>query len=334
MLGRYYHLGLDERGILYRLVQTGRSVKQAAMELGRHPSTLYREIKRNRHLDEEPLFRGYFPTIAQTKATGRRVRGAKVARHPELAIYIMDRLAAAWSPEQIAGYVRRHRLAGLSICHETIYQYVYGGEGSDQGLWRFLPRARRSRRRRYARKPRGVHIPLANTIKARPAEIGHRTSFGHWEGDLVAFRQEFGKANLTSLVERRSRFTILTRNPSRHSAGVMAGIDRQLKALPSSLRQSITFDRGTEFAAFLTLREKLGMTSYFCMPSAPWQKGSVENSNGRIRRFLPLDTDIALVSDKELQALVDRLNNTPRKCLDYRTPLEVLGEQIAILRAG
>lgn len=116
-MGRYHHLGLDERRILYRLVQTGRSVKQAAMELGRHPSTLYREIKRNRHLDEEPLFRGYFPTVAQTKATGRRVRGAKVARHPELAIYIMDRLAAAWSPEQIAGYVRRHRLAGLSICH-------------------------------------------------------------------------------------------------------------------------------------------------------------------------------------------------------------------------
>lgn len=108
---------------------------------------------------------------------------------------------------------------------------------------------------------------------------------------VAAFQQEFGKANLTSLVERRSRFTILTRNPSRHSAGVMAGIDRQLKAVPPSLRQSITFDRGTEFAAFLTLREKLGMTSYFCMPSAPWQKGSVENSNGRIRRFLPLDTD-------------------------------------------
>jgi len=168
----------------------------------------------------------------------------------------------------------------------------------------------------------------------RSPEIGHRTSFGHWEGDLVAFRQEFGKANLTSLVERRSRFTILTRNPSRQSAGVMAGIDRALKALPPSLRQSITFDRGTEFATFLTLQEKLGMTSYFCMPSAPWQKGSVENSNGRIRRFLPLDTDIALVSDKELQELVDRLNNTPRKCLDYRTPQEVLGEQIAILRAG
>lgn len=332
-MGRYQHLGLDERRTLYRLVQTGGSVKQAALELGCHPSTIYRELKRNRHLDEHPLFRGYFPTVAQDKAMGRRLRGAKVTRNPELETYIVDRLAAAWSPEQIAGYVRRHRPAGLSICHETIYQYVYGSQGRDQGLWRYLPRARRSRRQRYARKPRGVHIPLANTIKARPAEIGHRTSFGHWEGDLLAFRQEFGKANLTSLVERCSRFTILARNPSRHSAGVIAGIDRQLKGLPPSLRQSITFDRGTEFAAFLSLREKLGMTSYFCMPSAPWQKGSVENSNGRIRRFLPLDTDIALVSDGELQALVDKINSTPRKCLAYRTPQEVLGEQIALLQA-
>src|SRR3546814_8791757 len=105
------------------------------MELNRHPSTIYRELKRNRHLDEHPQFRGYFPTVAQDKAMGRRVRGAQVARNPQLARYIADRLAAAWSPEQIAGYVRRHRLAGLSICHETIYHYVYG-EGRSHGLRR------------------------------------------------------------------------------------------------------------------------------------------------------------------------------------------------------
>lgn len=109
----------------------------------------------------------------------------------------------------------------------------------------------------------------------------------------------------------------------------MAGIERQLAPLPSGLRRSITFDRGTEFAAFPVLHEGLGMTSYFCKPSAPWQKGSVENSNGRIRRFLPLDTDINQLSDADLTALAYRLNHTPRKCLGYRTPAEVLGEQIA-----
>ena len=175
----------------------------------------------------------HFAAISRWLPRTRQRRAERAAPKwpdPRLAAYIVDRLVAAWSPEQIAGYVRRRRFAGLSICHETIYQYVYGADGRRQELWRYLPCARRSRRRRYARKPRGVHIPVANTISQRPPEIGERTSFGHWEGDLLAFRKEFGKANLTSLVERRSRYTVLTRNPSRHSAGVMAGIDRHLRA--------------------------------------------------------------------------------------------------------
>ena len=122
----YQHLGQDERRDIYRLIETGRTVKQVADALRRHPSTIYREIKRNRHFDEEPLFRGYFPTAAQTMASNRRVRGGKIARKPELAAYIADRLLAAWSPEQIAGYLRRHRGHREAVCHETIYQYVYG----------------------------------------------------------------------------------------------------------------------------------------------------------------------------------------------------------------
>lgn len=115
-----------------------------------------------------------------------------------------------------------------------------------------------------------MNIPLENAIAQRPREIGERNQFGHWEGDLIAFRLEFGKSNLTSLVERRSRYIVLSRNPSRHSNGVMTGIEHHLGALPQTLRQSITFDRGTEFAAFARLETKLGMTSYFCKPSAPW----------------------------------------------------------------
>ncbi len=142
-------------------------------------------------------------------------------------------------------------------------------------------------------------------IAARPAEIGERTSFGHWEGDLIAFRQEYGKANLTSLIERRSRFTVLMPNPSRHSAG----IHQQLRFLPPSLRRTISFDRGAEFANHRRLQDTLGMTAHFCQRSAPWQKGSVENNNGRIRRFLPSDTDIARLPAMELQRLVERLND-------------------------
>jgi IS30 family transposase len=266
-------------------------------------------------------------------AAGRRLRGAKISRDPELARYVVDRLEAAWSPEQIAGYLCYRTTGQLRVSHETIYQFVYGPKGQAAKLARLLPTGRRKRRRRYARKPRGLNIPPAHTIAARPPEIAERTEFGHWEGDLIAFKVRHGKANLTSLVERRSRFTVLTPNESRHSAGIMEGIERHLRPLPPSLRRSITLDRGTEFASYGRLQGSLGMTAYFCQPSAPWQKGSVENSNGRVRRFLPSETDIARVPAAELEQLVDRLNRTPRKCLGYRTPSEVLAEQVSLALA-
>lgn len=333
MARNYRHLSLEERDTIMRMRDRCMPVGWIAAELRRHPATIYRELRRNFFYDEDAWFRGYFGRVAHRKAASRRVCGGKVNRDRELAARIVEHLQQCWSPEQIAGRLRLDKANPITVCHETIYQFVYGTEGRQLGLWSHLPRQRKTRRQRYARKPRGLNIPLANTIAERPKEIGERNQFGHWEGDLIAFRKEFGKSNLTSLVERRSRYIVLTRNPSRHSMGVMAGIEHHLGPLPQTLRQSITFDRGTEFAAFATLKTKLGMTSYFCKPSAPWQKGSVENSNGRIRRFLSLDTDITALPDSDLAAITQRLNNTPRKCLGFRTPAEVIGEQIDALIA-
>jgi IS30 family transposase len=157
-----------------------------------------------------------------------------------------------------------------------------------------------------------------------PGRGAVRPSFGHWEGDLMMFRKELGKHNLTSLVERQSRYTILTRNRDRNSTGVMTGMIEKLKVLPETARLSITFDRGTEFAYYPLLKQKLGMDSYFCKPQAPWQKGTVENTNGRVRRFLSRDANIAALPEEALLEICDRLNGTPRKCLGYRTPKEVL----------
>jgi IS30 family transposase len=328
MTRNYHHLSRAERETIMRMRDRRISVGKIATELRRHPATIYRELRRNFYHDDDPYFRGYFGRVANDKAASRRVRGGKVGRNPRLAGRIVEHLVQCWTPEQIAGRLRLDEADPVTVCHETIYQFVYGVEGRQLGLWNHLPRQRKARRRRYARKPRGLNIPLANTIAERPKEIGERNQFGHWEGDLIAFRKEFGKANLTSLVERRSRYIVLAHNPSRHSKGVMTGIEHHLGTLPQTLRQSITFDRGTEFAAFATLKQSLGVTSYFCKPSAPWQKGSVENSNGRIRRFLPLDTNIAALPDVDLVALTQRLNDTPRKCLGFRTPAEVLREQI------
>lgn len=321
---RYRHLTLDERRLIFRLREAKASIPQIAERLGRHCSTIYREVRRNWYDDAEvPVMSGYFPTVAHDKTSRRRRRLGKLHRDEALAADVIARLKQCWSPEQIAGRMRREGKADGIFCHETIYRYVYGPAGRAAELYRLLPSRRRRRRVRYARTPRGLYIPAANTIKNRPMEIAMRSSFGHWECDLVAFRKEFGKHHLTTLVERLSRFTLLARNPSRHSPGIMDNIARGLAPLPPVCRQTITFDRGTEFASYVTLKKQLGIESYFCAPQAPWQKGTVENTNGRLRRFLPLDTDLGNTTSEAISALSYQLNNTPRKCLKFRTPSEV-----------
>lgn len=215
-----------------------------------------------------------------------------------------------------------------SIASST-YRFIYGPDGLARELHKLLPSRRKRRRPRAARRARGYKIPDSNTFARRPSEIGARNSFGHWECDLVAFRLEYGKSNIRSLVERTSRYSFLSRNPSRHSAGVMSGLLRDLSSLPIPARQTITFDRGTEFAGYATLKQRAGIESYFCAPQAPWQKGTVENTNGRLRRFLPLDTDIAQIAEDDLSAIMVRMNTTPRKCLGFRTPEEVFLESLA-----
>ncbi len=320
----YRQLTLEERRTVFRLRAAQASVEAIANRIGRHRSAIYRELARNTFRDADPYFNGYFPTVAHDAAARRRQRLSKLHRDPKLSNYVIERLKEAWSPEQISGHLRHHGGARSRVCHETIYQFVYSASGRELGLFRHLPSARRQRRMRYARKPRGVTIPLSSTIQKRPAHIGERSTFGHWEGDLLAFRKEFGKSNLTTLVERQSRYTVLIRNPDRNSTGVMTGVVQQLGSLPSSARQTITFDRGTEFARYALLRHRLGIESYFCSPQAPWQKGTVENTNGRLRRFLPPDTDPTGLTPEMLVQICHRINNTPRKCLGFRTPHEVL----------
>ena len=233
----YTHLSLDERRELFRLHSARIPMRVIAQRLNRHPSTLYREVKRNWFYDKEPLYRGYFHVVAHEMAHGRRARLSKLSRNQPLAAYVVEQLQAAWSPEQIAGRLQIEPESPGQITHETIYAFVYSPHGKALGLSRHLPMARRQRRTRYARKPRGFTIPLENTIELRPPEIGARTSFGRWEGDLMMFRRELGQHNLTSLVERQSRYTILTRNRDRSSAGVMSGMMEKLQALPALARQ-------------------------------------------------------------------------------------------------
>jgi IS30 family transposase len=204
-------------------------VAEMAARLGRHRSTIYRELGRNRFRDPDASrdsrrsMSGYYPVTAQDLARARRQRLAKLARHKELLAHVMDRLRAGWSAQQTAGRLRQEAKADGEeskwLCHETVYRHVYGPEGRAEQLYLCLPRARRRRGTRHGRRSRGHRIPLERGIACRPADVATRESFGHWEGDLLVFARSAGNANVTTLVERRSRFLVLLPNPDRRPAG-------------------------------------------------------------------------------------------------------------------
>ena len=325
----YRHLDLDQRRTLFRLVEARTPVGEIAQRLGRHPSTIYRELGRNRFRDGDRGFCGYFPLNAQDLARRRRQRRRKLAMDDGLREHVVGRLRDGWSPQQIAGRLKQQADGGASVCHETIYRHVYGPEGREDGLYRHLPKARRRRGSRHGRRPRGTPIPRERWIENRPAEVGDREAFGHWEADLLIFRSKAGKANVTSLVERKSRFTFLLANEDKRSAAVVAGITDALRELPEEARRTVTFDRGSEFAGYAALDRELAVEAYFCDPHSPWQKGGVENLNGRARRFLPRESPSEALARPHLRRLADRLNDTPRRCLGYRTPREVFEQHLA-----
>ena len=174
--------------------------------------------------------------------------------------------------------------------------------------------------------------PLSGHCCAIPCravdDVAHRRQFGHWEGDLMLFKQKLGQTNVTSLVERVSRFTVILKNPNKRTKPVMGKINKAIKDLPLVARRSITFDRGTEFVNWPHLQAEIGTQTWFCDPSSPWQKGTVENTNRRARRWLPRKRDIRKLSDHDMKVICDRLNNTPRKCLGWKTPAEVFREKM------
>lgn len=319
----YTQITLADRRRLHQLVAAKVPVNEMARQLGRHRSTIYREIKRNTFHDRElPEYDGYYSTVAQDISNERRRRLRKLRRHPNLREEIITQLEARWSPEQIAGRLSLDGHDLVRVCKETIYRFIYSKEDYGLGLYQYLPEARRKRRPLRSRKPRDGAFPASHRISQRPDFIGDRSRFGHWEGDLLIFERPLGHANVTTVVERKSRYTVLIKNPSRHSGPIMDKIIRAFSPLPAFARQSFTFDRGTEFAGFRALEDGIGARSWFCDPSAPWQKGTVENANKRIRRYLPGTTDLADVSQRDLLQLTRHLNDQPRKCLGYMTPAE------------
>lgn len=313
---RYRHLDLEERCALARLRDEGRSVRQIAAALDRAPSTIARELTRNASLRE-----GYKPAYANDQAWARRWHGARLARQPDLQRHVLSHLAMGWSPEQIAGRLALEK-ASMRISHETIYRFVYDQiRRTKDYAWRqYLPRAKSLRgRRRRPRRPMD-HIKDRVSLKERPACVDKRLQVGHWEADLLHPRKS-GAAVLVAQ-ERASRLTLLAKQPGRMAQPVADQFKAWFQSIPQPLRRSLTQDNGPEFFLHHQL-QALGMKTYFCDPHSPWQKGGVENMNGRLRRYIPLGTDPDTFSNDDLQVLAARFNNTPRKCLGFKTPAEV-----------
>jgi transposase, IS30 family len=320
---KYEHLSLEERCQIARLHEDGQSIRQIAAALDRPPSTISRELRRNRGKQI-----GYKPSYAQEQAKARRWTGSRLERDEDLRGLVLDRLKRGWSPEQIAGRLERDK-AATSISHESIYRFIYAQiRRTNDGAWRhYLPRAKakRGRRGRKGGSPASF-IQGRVSIAQRPSSANGRTLPGHWEADLILFKT-YGQAILAAH-ERLSRILFLAIQPNKAAEPTTQRLLAWLQLLPPELRQTITFDNGTEFAQHHHLAALLGIQTFFCDTHSPWQKGGIENAIGRMRRSLPRKTDLLTLQPQNLNAFAAAYNNTPRKCLDFQTPAEAFLAQL------
>ncbi|MGY3610347.1 MULTISPECIES: IS30 family transposase [unclassified Bradyrhizobium] len=323
----YGQLSLDERIEIYRLHAGGKSQNQIASALGRAPSTISRELRRNSR-PTKVWAGGYEPVRAQQLAERRRRWDCrfKLARQPHLRDRVGKGLAMGHSPEQIAGRLALEH-GRVIISHESIYRFIYHRTAQKDYWYRLLPRHKKIRGRRG--RSRASVIKHRRSIAERPVEIEGRGTPGHWEADFMLFAK-CGQGLLV-LHERQTRFNIVHRPPDRKAVLTAQTITRQLGKVPAAMRQTISFDNGNEFAEHHRLHQTLGLQTFFCDPHSPWQKGGVENFIGRLRRVLPRKTDLNLITPADLKRHIRRLNNTPRKCLDFKTPAEAFSELKSIV---
>jgi len=317
----YGQLSLEERVEIYRLRAGGDSMQKIARYLGRHVSTISRELSRN-STPTKAWAGGYEPVRAQKLAERRRRWDGrfKLARQPDLQNLVKDRLAMGHSPEQIAGRLALEH-GHTVISHESIYRFAYHRSAQKDYWHRFLPyrKSRRGRLHRGGSSPASA-IKFRRSIDERNVEVLDRSTPGHWEADFMLFAK-YGQGLLVTH-ERQSRYTILDHPADRKAERTAEHLAKLLASIPPSLRKTLTVDNGTEFALHYRLTEQLALQTYFCDPHSPWQKGGIENAIGRLRRRLPRKTNLADLHSDQLAGTVQAYNNTPRKCLGFKTPAE------------
>jgi IS30 family transposase len=332
-MGCYHHLSAVEREEIRRGLALGNSGRAIARHLGRSASSISREMRRN--TDHAQCYRA---TAAQWHAQrrARRPRRTRKLSQPWLAGYVLTRLGAGWSPQQIAARLQRDYPEDMQkrICHETIYAAIYITACGElrRTLIVALRQHRKIRRGRYRSSERRGQIPNRTQISARPLEVEARLLPGHWEGDLLK-----GRANgsaVGSLVERTTRLVVLARMPGLDSRSVCQGFARKLQMIPQPLRKSLTYDQGREMARHDLLGKKFRLQIYFADPHSPWQRGSNENTNGLLRQYLPKSANLAQLTQRQLNAIAELLNNRPRRTLSWMTPNEAWDAQLKALNVA
>lgn len=308
------HLTFEERQVLYRLLKRDIPKSEIARVMGRGRSTIYREIERNSGR------RGYRPKQAQRLAEERRLasrRPHKMA-NPEVHDYVEERLAKRWSPDQIAARSRRDfpRQPRRWLSRQTIYDWI---DGQAPAWQEWLRRGGRPVERRGK-------LTDCVRIDGRPDVINRRRRYGDWEGDTMVGKGR--RSSLVTLVERKSGYTRIGRADDMTAATTTHVMKRRMKDLPASLRRSMTFDNGKEFAEHEKFARACDLEVYFALPYRSWQRGTNENTNGLLRQFFPKGTDFSRISHHEVARVEQLLNERPRKRLGYRTPAEVLAKRL------
>lgn len=330
----YKHITIEEREKIQLMVWQKQSIRDIAKELNRNPSTISREINKNRRSDGK-IF--YFPRAAHERAIKKRSsRGErKLVKDNHLRDYVTQYLKLGWSPEQIAAKAKD--IVGTKISHETIYQYIYAQiHRNGYGLLRpgcedlriYLTRRKKRRVKKGQRASYRTQKGPLPSIDARPQEIELRESIGHWEDDLIV--SKVSRLALKTINERKSGLVFIEKVSDKTISESNRTVIKCLKRVPLEYRKTLTRDRGSENLGYLELEKELGINCYFAHAYHSWERGSNENLNGLIRRFLPKGTDFRTVSNKQIKYIEYLINSRPRKRLGWKTPYEVFYEMTGV----
>ncbi len=317
-------LRFEEREEISRGIAARRSIRQIAREIGRSPSTVSREIRRNWGSQ------GYRAKRADRLAweRGLRPKPCRLALHRELRWRVAQKLALQWSPEQISGWLKQQFPTDqkMQLSHEAIYRSLFV---QTRGVLK-KELTMHLRTRRHMRHAKGGNTGQGQgkirdmvSIRERPAEAEDRAVPGHWEGDLLCGANN---TRIVTLVERASRFAMLLKVPRGDTATVVGALAKYIRKLPEELRRSLTWDQGSEMSGHKSFTVATNVQVYFCDPRSPWQRGSNENTNGLLRQYFPRSTDFSRISQAQLNAIALRLNQRPRKTLGFETPADKLQE--------